>query len=157
MTEPFVPESKRSDFPQMLPLAWSDCVFLFYTAFLYSREQAPALCVVADVRLLYHVLLGRPAFPGTEFLALEKRGLISQVHVSPLLQLPSCVQIRPSHFCWKTLQCQKFLMLTPPNVRNLLGKSVSPEEKNVHSVSGGAWGKKGKQTGVCFIKMLIPS
>ena len=48
MTEPFVPESKRTDFPPRC--LWRGLTAYFYfTAFLSSREQAPALCVVADV------------------------------------------------------------------------------------------------------------
>ena len=49
MTEPFVPESKRTDFAQMLPSAGLTFVHFNFTAFLSSREQAPALCVAAAV------------------------------------------------------------------------------------------------------------
>lgn len=136
MTEPSVPESKRIDFAQML--LWRGLTFAHFnfTAFLSSREQAPALCVAAAVWLLCVFSWAGPPSLGLHSLLWKTRGPISQVHGSPLLQLASRVQIRPSHFCWETLQCQKFLMLTPPNVRNLLGKSVSPEEKNVYSASG---------------------
>ena len=152
MTEPFVPERKRIDFPQMLPLAWSDCIFLFYSLSIFKRTST---CVMCSSRGLTSL----PCSPGQACLPWDWvpcsgkwGGLISQVHGSPLLQLPSCVQIRPSHFCWKTLQCQKFLMLTPSNVRNLLGKSVSPEEKNVHSVSGEPEERRGSRQGSASLK-----
>ena len=147
MTEPFVPESKRIDFAQMLPSVWSDFAHFYFTPFQFSREQAPGLCVAADVWLLcVFSWAGLPSL-GLRSLLWKTRGLISQVHGSPLLQLLSRVQIRPSHFCWETLQCQKFLMLTPPNVRNLLEKSVSPEEKNVHSASGEPEQRRGSRCG----------